>query len=140
MQAVQPRESAWAQLFQANMAPSEQAWKAVRENFPDADSYVHDLANAGLVRYHLLLSQDRDYEKALRPLIELTQSSDAASPDSPLRAFAFAGLCIANQRLGRVEEAQQARGQLTSEMQDTLRRTDSRMYELLQSSLDALGE
>jgi serine/threonine-protein kinase len=137
---VQRRDSAWAQLFQANAAPSEQAWQAVREYFPNEDPYVYDLANAGLVRYHLLLSQDRDYEKALRPLLELTQSSDAAAPGSPLRAFAYAGLCIANQRLGRLEEARAARAQLTSEMQDDLRRTEGRMYELLQSSLEALGE
>jgi len=138
--AVQRRDSAWAQLFQANTAPSEQAWQAVHDYFPNEDPYVYDLANAGLVRYHLLLSQDRDYEKALRPLIELTQSSDAAAPGSPLRAFAYAGLCIANQRLGRIEEAQAARSQLTSEMQDDLRRSEGRMYELLQSSQEALGE
>lgn len=138
--AVQRRDSAWAQLFHANTAPSVAAWQAVREYFPNEDPYVYDLANAGLVRYHLLLSQDRDYEQALRPLVELTQSADAAAPDSPLRAFAYAGLCIANQRLGREDEARAARAQLTSDMQDELRRGEGRMYELLQSSLESLGD
>ena len=137
---VERRDSAWAQLFHANMAPSEPAWKAVTEYFPNEDPYIYDLANAGLVRYHLLLSQERDYAIALRPLIELTESTDAASPGSPLRAFAYAGLCIVNQRLGRIEKAREARAQLTSRMQDDLRRSEARMYELLQSSLAALGE
>jgi serine/threonine-protein kinase len=136
--SVTPRETVWAQLFQANMAPSEQAWKAVRENFPNEDPYVYDLANAGLVRYYLLTTQE--FAKARRPLIELTESPSAADADSPVRAFAYAGLCIANQRLGGNEEARRAASQLTSEMKDYLRRSEGRVYELLQSSLEALGE
>jgi hypothetical protein len=134
---VQRRDSAWAQLFQANMAPSEEAWKAVKQNFPDADPYLFDLANEGLVRYYLLTT--REFAKAEKPLIELTQSKDAAGPESPLRAFAYAGLCIVYQRLGRLEDARQARTQLTGAMLDELRRSEGRLYELLQSSLAALN-
>jgi len=134
---VNKRDNVWAQLFHANMAPSEPAWRAVREYFPNEDPYVYDLASAGLARYHLFLSQD--YERALRPLNELVRSSET-SPDSPLRAFAYAGLVVANQRLGRLEPARRAASQLTSDMQDYLRRSEGRMYELLRSSLDALGE
>jgi len=134
---VEKRDNVWAQLFHANMAPSEQAWRAVRLHFPNEDPYVYDLANAGLVRYHLFLSQD--YERARRPLMELLESSEA-SPESPQRAFAHAGMVIANQRLGRLEEARRAASQLSSDMQDQLRMTEPRLHELLQSSLRALGE
>jgi serine/threonine-protein kinase len=134
---VQRRDSAWAQLFQANMAPSEQAWKAVRENFPDADPYLLDLANQGLVRYYLLTT--REFAKAEKPLNELLQSKNAEAPDSPLRAFAEAGLCIVDQRLGSPEDARQARSQLNSQMLDELRRSEGRLYELLQSSTSALN-
>jgi serine/threonine-protein kinase len=134
---VEPRESAWGQLFQANMAPSEQAWKAVHENFPNDDPYLFDLANEGLVRYYLLTT--REFAKAEKPLLELKQSKSAANPDSPMRAFAYAGLCIVYQRLGRVEAAREARTQLTSDMLDELRRSEGRLYELLQSSLTALN-
>jgi serine/threonine-protein kinase len=135
---VEKRDTAWAQLFHANMAPSEAAWRAVRENFPNEDAYVYDLANAGLVRYYLFLAPEQQFGKALEPLRELAESPDAAA-GSPLRALAIAGLCIVNQRLGRVDEARQSASQLTSEMKDALRRSDSRMNELLQSSLRALG-
>jgi len=134
---VEKRDNVWAQLFHANMAPSEQAWRVVRLHFPNEDAYVYDLANAGLVRYHLFLSQD--YERARRPLVELLESSEE-SPESPLRAFAYAGMVIANQRLGRPEEARRAASQLSSDMQDQLRMTEPRLHELLQSSLRALGE
>jgi serine/threonine-protein kinase len=134
---VQRRDSAWAQLFQANMAPSEVAWKAVEQNFPNADPYLLDLADEGLVRYYLLTT--REFAKAEKPLVKLTQSKDAAAPDSPLRAFAYAGLCIVYQRLDRLDDARQARAQLTSDMLDELRRSERRLYELLQSSLSALN-
>jgi serine/threonine-protein kinase len=136
--SIEPRDNVWAQLFHANTAPSEAAWRAVRQNFPDEDPYVHALADAGLARYYLLLEQD--YRKALAPLSMLANSSEAAAPGSPLRAFTQAGLCIAHQRLGRTEEARAAASQLTSDMRDDLRRTEGRLYELLQSSLRALGE
>jgi serine/threonine-protein kinase len=135
---VERRDTVWSQLFHANMAPSEAAWRAVRENFPNDDPYVYALADAGLARYYLFLEQD--FAKALRPLRDLTASSEAANPNSPLRAFAYAGLCIANQRLSRAEEARTAATQLTTDMRDSLRRAEPRLYELLQSSLRSLGE
>jgi serine/threonine-protein kinase len=134
---VRPRESAWAQLFQANIAPSEQAWKAVHEYFPNEDQYIYDLANEGLVRYYLLTT--REFAKAEKPLLDLEQSKSAAEPGSPLQGFTYAGLCIVYQRLGRLDKARQAHSRLTSDMVDELRRSQSRIYELLQSSVAALG-
>ena len=135
---VERRDTVWAQLFHANTAPSEAAWRAVRVNFPDEDPYVHALADAGLARYYLFLEQD--FAKALEPLHDLAASSEATNPASPLRAFAYAGLCIANQRLNRVDEARTAATQLTSDLRDSLRRSEPRLHELLQPSLRALGE
>lgn len=134
---VEVRDSALAQIFQAKMAPSEAAWKAVWEEFPDGDPYIHDLAREGLVRYYLFLTQD--YGKALPYLMRLANSPFAAAPDSHLRAFAYAGLCIVNQRLGRFEESATAASRLTPEMRDLLRRTDDPMWRLLQTSLPASG-
>lgn len=135
---VQRRDSVWAQLFQANMAPSEEAWRAVRRYFPNEDQYVYDLSDIGLVRYYLFYAQSPEYREALPVLQSLAQTS-AASPDSPLRPFVFAGLCVANQHLGNKEEALAAAAQLNAAMRDQLRRSDGRMYELLRSSLAELG-
>jgi serine/threonine-protein kinase len=135
---VERRATVWAQLFQANTAPSEAAWRAVRQNFPNEDPFVQALADAGLARYYLFL--ERDFPKALAPLRDVMGSSAAAAADSPLRSFAEAGLCIAHQRLGHTDEARTAASHLTSDMRDHLRRSETRLYELLQSSLRALGE
>jgi predicted Ser/Thr protein kinase len=137
VETVEVRDSALAQVFHAKMAPSEAAWKAVWEKFPNADPYIHDLAREGLVRYYLFLSQD--YAQALGYLERLADSADAAAPDSPLRAFAYAGLTVANQRLGRAEAASEASSHMTREMLDQLRRTDEPMYELLQSARPSIG-
>jgi serine/threonine-protein kinase len=135
---VERRDTVWAQLFHANTAPSEAAWRAVRTNFPDEDPYVYALADAGLARYYLFLEQD--FAKALAPLRDLAASSEAADPHSPLRGLAYAGLAIANHRLNRADEARAAAAQLTPELRDDLRRTEPRLFELLQPSLRALGE
>jgi serine/threonine-protein kinase len=135
---VVQRDSAWAQLFHAKMAPSEAAWEAVWKYFPDEDAYIHDLAREGLVRYHLELSQDpQNYQRARRLLLEWIPTLDAQSPQ---RAFASAALVVANARLGRREEARVAASQVTSEMRDFLRRSDDRIYEPLQSALRQLGD
>jgi hypothetical protein len=126
--------------LQANIAPSEAAWRAVRRYFPEADPYLHDLADVGLVRYYLFYSQSPDYAEALPILQSLSQTSDAASPESPLRPFVYAGLCVVNQHLGRQDEAIAAAEQLNGAMRDELRRSDGRMYEMLRASLEELGK
>lgn len=128
--AVVERENVWAQIYHAKMAPSEEAWEAVWENFPNADPYAHALAQQGLVRYYLFLRQD--FAAALPPLREL--SGTLTDSQTSLRAFTFAGLAIVHHRLGQLEEAREAYTQLTSELKDELQRSDSRMYDLLQSA------
>jgi len=133
-----PRSSPWAQLYQAKMAPSEQAWLAVGENFPQADPYYRQLADQGLVRYYLFVEQA--FAKALRPLRELEGAlADRSTNGQSLRAFTQAGFCIAYQRLGKLKEARESANRLTSELQDQLRRSDPRMFELLQEALRDLG-
>ncbi|MCC6491956.1 MAG: serine/threonine protein kinase [Pirellulales bacterium] len=134
---VEPRDTVWAQLYHANVAPSEQAWQAVRQNFPDADPYVLSLADEGLVRYYLL--QTREFRQALAPLHEMLQSSGAAA-GAPQRGFIYASLAIVQQRLGQDEKAREAASQLTADIRDQLRRSEPRLYELLQASLEALHD
>jgi eukaryotic-like serine/threonine-protein kinase len=134
---VAMRESALAQLFHAKMAPSEAAWKAVWVKWPDADSYIHDLAREGLVRYYLFVTDE--YGKALPYLERLVEAADAAAPQSPSRAFAYAGLSVVNQRLGRHQQAADAAAQLTPEMRVRLQRTDDAMFRLLETALPAIG-
>lgn len=132
---VVKRDTAWAQLFHAKMANSEAAWEAVWKYFPDEDQYVKDLGHEGLVRYYLFTTAD--YVRARQALNEWAPT---LPPESSQRAFAYAALAVANQRAGRVEEAREARSQLTSTMQDELRRRDQALYELLQSALRQMGE
>jgi len=130
---VVKRDSAWAQLFHAKMAPSEAAWEAVWKYWPDEDAYIKDLAHEGLVRYYLFTTED--YGRARSTLVEWTPT---LAPDSPQRGFAYAALAVANQRLNRLEESREARSQLISPQQDDLRRRDQALYELLQSALRQL--
>jgi predicted Ser/Thr protein kinase len=137
VKSVAKRDSPLAQIFHAKMAPSEAAWKAVWEKFPDADPYILDLAREGLVRYYLFNTLDFG---AARELLErLAESADAAAENSPLRAFAYAGLCVVNHRLGMPQAANEAAAQLTPEMIDHLRRADGPMFDLLRTAQPSLG-
>jgi serine/threonine-protein kinase len=132
------RSSPWAQLYHAKMTPSEEAWLAVGENFPDADPYYRQLAHQGLVRYYLFVEQA--FAKALRPLRALDGVlADMNTNGQSLGAFTQAGFCIAYQRLGKRKEAREAANRLTSELKDQLRRSDPRLAELLQQTLRELG-
>jgi predicted Ser/Thr protein kinase len=126
----EPRSSPWAQLYHAKMTPSEEAWLAVEENFRDADLYIRQLAKQGLIRYYLFVEQA--FAKALKPLRQLD-----AEMDTPLYTFTQAGFCIAYQHLNKIKQAREAAHQLTSERKDQLRRSDPRMFELLQKALNS---
>jgi serine/threonine-protein kinase len=129
---VERRESALAQLYHAKMSPSEAAWLAVLQFHPNADRYELDLAREGLARFYLF---DREeYAKAIPVLTQLAESPDAQAADSPMRAFAYAGLYVAHQRLRQSAAANAAAEQITAEMREQLRRSDGAMYQLLQSA------
>lgn len=136
--SVVKRETAWAQIYQANRAPSEEAWLAVAENFPDADPYEKLLADQGLVRYYLLL--DENNKKALAKLRELDARTQTAETRLSTEAFIKAALVVTEYRLGNAAAARTELGKLTPEMSDLLSRSDRRLYELLQSTRGALGE
>ncbi len=135
--AVPKRSSAWAQLYHAKLSESEAAWLAVEREFPQASPYLHQLAKQGLVRHYLIAKGEPN--KALPVLQELRRLA-ISEKSRPLEAFVMAGECIANQQLGRVSEAQKAKGQLTADMRDELRSSESQLYDMLQTSLEKLGE
>jgi serine/threonine-protein kinase len=128
---VDRRDSALAQLYHAKTSPSEAAWLAVMQFHPNADRYELDLAREGLARYYLFDTEED--AKAIPVLEQLAESPDAVAADSPMRAFAYAGLYIARQRLGQTAAANVAAEHITSEMSEQLQRTDAAMYQLLQS-------
>ena len=139
--SVPRRSSPEAQLYHAKMSDSPAAWQSVWQEFPDADSFVLQLAKQGLVRHYLLVSQE--YRLALPIISELEQISEAnESSDSlnSLRSFAFASACICNERLGRIDKAQTARDQLTTDDMDLLHRSEIQIHDLLLASLRNLGE
>jgi len=129
--AVEQRDSAWAQLLQAKLAPSEAAWFAVRD-FPEADPYVVQLAEQGLVRYYLFVSEDfRKADPLVRQMCEDYAAEDASDA---WRAFAYASACVTAERLGRREEAAAARARLAPELRDELRRRENALFDLLQAA------
>ncbi|MCA9235810.1 MAG: serine/threonine protein kinase [Planctomycetales bacterium] len=135
---VEPRDSAWAQIFQAKMAPSEAAWQAVFDNFPDEDRYVLGVARQGLIRFYLLQSDDA--AKAQRELAELRTSAPAEGFLPEQEAFLNAAECIAQEQLGNKEGARDARSRITSEMRDLLEDSDPQIFAMLRSSENALGD
>ncbi len=127
------RSSAEAQLYHAKMNDSESAWRAVWEEFPDDDPFMHQLARQGLVRHFLLVTEE--YQKAERILRELGQQSGSENSTDPVRAFTIAGLCIAYERTERDSQAREAYARLSTDMKDHLKHVESQLYELLQASL-----
>jgi serine/threonine-protein kinase len=124
-------DDVWGQLYQAKLVDTEEGWKAVAGNFPEADEYYHNLARQGLVYYYLTRTQD--YEKAL----EQSQALSAAAK-TDFQAFGLAGMIIANGHLGDYDEAVYANHRLTSEMRQLLNQRAPRMGRLLDDALDEL--
>ncbi|MEM9352204.1 MAG: protein kinase [Planctomycetota bacterium] len=133
---VQKRDSPWQQVYQAKLANSENAWLAVRRHFPEADEFILQLADQGLVRYYLQVSQE--YRKALRPLNRLRRWCLENESQGGLAAFTYAGLSIAFSGLGEADRAREAAGTLTAAMRDDLRRDDRLMHELFLSTQQTL--
>lgn len=131
--AIPLRDTPGAQLYHAKMVDSEPAWRAVWENFPDADPFYKQLAQQGLVRHFVLISQE--YEKALPVLRDLNELADK---DESLLAFILAAECIAHEQLDHKREASEAYSRITTPMKDTLNRTESQLYELLEASQSRL--
>ncbi|MCA9229787.1 MAG: serine/threonine protein kinase [Planctomycetales bacterium] len=132
------RSSAAAQLYHAKMNDSEAAWRAVWEEFPDADSYLHQLARQGLVRHLLFVAED--YREAERILEQLQQNGGSGSAEESLQAFVYAGLCITYERMDLTREARDAHAGLTSDMKDYLKRVEGQLDTMMQASLERLGE
>jgi len=127
------RSSAAAQLYHAKMNDSEAAWRAVWEEFPDADPFMHQLARQGLVRHFLLVTEE--YRKAEQILRQLDGQNASGKSSDSVRAFTFAGLSIVYERTERGSEAREAYARLSTEMKSHLKHQESQLYELLQASV-----
>jgi len=129
-------DSAWAQVYHAHTTSSEASWlKAI--DYPEADSFVQQLAQRGLVRHYLLVTQE--YKKALPILRKLEQLSPTNTSRNTQQAFSLAGLCICYENLGRKEEAIATQARLNATMREQLRREEPQIHRLLQTSLSRLG-
>ncbi|MDZ4656241.1 MAG: serine/threonine-protein kinase [Bythopirellula sp.] len=126
---IPKRDSVSAQLFHAKMVESEAGWRAVGKNFPEAEPFYKQLAQQGLVRHFLFVSQE--YDKALPVLRDL---SEQAGTNESLRAFTLAAATISHQKLDHATEAREAYSQLTAPLKDELIRSESELYRLLESS------
>ncbi|TWU22680.1 serine/threonine-protein kinase [Bythopirellula polymerisocia] len=132
---IPKRDSPAAQLFHAKMTESEAAWRAVWENFPDADAYYKQLAEQGLVRHFLFDSPQYDQALSLA-----TKLAEEGQTDDPLRAFALAARFVSLEQLGRQREAREIYSQITPSMKDQLNRFENQLYVSMQGSLSRLGE
>ncbi len=128
--------SAWAQLYRAQTSSSEATWQKAIE-YPEADPFVQQLAQRGLVRYFLLVTQD--YQAALPELRKLERQSHAEDSTSLLHAFSLAGLCICYEKLDREVDARTALAKLDPAKRDRLREEEPQIYRLFQTSLNQLG-
>jgi serine/threonine-protein kinase len=129
-----PRDSVWAQLYQAKMVDTEPAWLAVERNFPNAGAYYHNLAKQGLVYHYFQKTQD--YEKAIEPLEQLA----GLGAGQPLfQAFGIAGLVVAYANLGEDELAYNENQRLSPDTRALLQQHAPRMADLLNDALDDLA-
>ena len=133
---VPPQKSAWAQLYHAQMyGRSEAAWQRAVD-FPGADPFEQQLAQRGLVRHYLLVSQN--YQAALPELRKFERQSRDGEPPGLLHAFSLAGICICNEKLGHKDQAIAAQQQLDVKMRNQLLEEEPQIYRLLQASLQRL--
>ena len=132
---VPDQNSAWAQLYHAQLNPTDAAWqKAI--DYPDADPYVKQLAERGLLRYYLLVSQD--YQLALPRLRELERISQGDEQLESARLFSLAGLCICYEKLDEVPRAREISGGIDARMLDRLQREEPQIHQLLSSARQRL--
>ncbi len=127
-------DSAWAQVYHAHVAGNETSWiKAIE--YPEVDPFVQQLAQRGLVRHYLLVTQE--YKKAIPTLRKLGELADPSR--GMQQAFGVAGLCICYENLGRKEAALTSQARLDASMREQLQREEPQIYRLLQASLKRLG-
>ena len=132
--AVPTKSSIAAQLYHARYVDSEAAWLAAVE-YEGIDPFWQQVARKGLIRCYLLVLNDA--KKAQQELDLLEQQVEVE--ELPLRAFILAGLCIANERLENKAKALAANDQLDTSMRDELRRSESQIYDLLETTLERLS-
>lgn len=134
---VPTKPSAWAQLYHAQINPTDAAWmKAV--DYPDADPFVQQLAERGLVRHYLLYAQE--YRAAIPRLNELRRTSQGDDKLRLVNAFSLAGLCICHEKLNNTEDALRMQSNLDQTMLTLLEREEPQLYRMLRSTLRRLDD
>ncbi len=136
LEDAQPRavvyETPLEQLYYAKKVDTEAAWKAVIDEFPEADEFYHHLAMQGLVRHYYRFSQP---ERAIPPLLVL-----AKLPDSQveLRTFGIAGLAVAYDQTGDPDKSSEYKLQMDADMLERLDREEPQLA-LLYSLIEKNG-
>lgn len=132
---VPDHDSHWAQLYHAKMNPTDVAWRKAID-YPEADPFVKELAERGLLRFYLVSS--KEYRTAIPMLRELQRASEGDPKQSLLQVFSLAGLCISSEKIGRTEDATRFSAKITSDMADLLNREEPQVFELLRRSRQSL--
>ncbi len=132
---VPEQDSAWQQIYHAQMVGSEAAWQKAVE-YPDADPFVRQLAKQGLVRCRLVVTEN--YHAALPMLRELQQQSAGDPKLEVLQAFSLAGLCITHENLGNEAAARASLDNIDVGMRTLLQDEEPQMFRLLQTSQQQL--
>lgn len=132
---VPDQESAWAQLYHAQMYPTEASWqKAV--NYPEEDQFVKELAERGLLRYYLVESQE--YGNALQRLRTLERSSEGDQNRELLHVFSLAGMCVCHEKLGDRDAAMRISANIDSTMATLLEQKEPQVYRLFSQTRERL--
>ncbi|MEN1680735.1 MAG: serine/threonine-protein kinase [Planctomycetota bacterium] len=90
------------QVFHAKTAPTEAAWLAVAERFPEANPYYHYLADQNLVDLYL---RRQRYDEALRVCRRLALLGDGYAE---FRLFGLAGVVVCEEIRGEQASAVEA--------------------------------
>ncbi len=135
---VPDQGSAWAQLYHAQMHPTEASWQKAIEKADDDDPFLTELATRGLLRHYLLYSKDH-YRIALGGFRRLAENATSDNAEL-LQAFSLAGSCICHQRLGETREAMELDDNIDAAMETLLRESEPQVYQALQRARASLRE
>jgi serine/threonine-protein kinase len=117
-----------SQLFHAKMADTPDAWRAVIDKFPEADSTYHNFALRGLA---LCLMRRDDFRGAAHALESLPQSGDLGSgPDLVVAAARV----VVYERIGERDRARTAGAILAAASQGELNQLRQSAPELVNAS------
>lgn len=113
------------QLFHAKLVDTEDAWRAVARQFPDADPYYHYTAMENLARLYLRRGEHSSALLLCRQLAELGDSQRR------FRLFGIAGQTVGELAMGNRQAAERSLGQFPTDGMEELRGADPMMAQML---------